>query len=124
TGDGLPSNPFYDPANPRAAKSRVWALGLRNPCRITRRPETGSHNPGDGNPGVLYIGNVGWDTWEDLHVCTGPGQNFGWPAFEGINTQPAYYQANVQNLDAPNPLYPASGCSRYFYFRDLIRQNT
>ena len=124
TGDGIPGNPFYDPANPRAARSRVWALGLRNPCRMTLRPDTGSHLRSDGNPGVLYIGDVGYGTWEDLNVCTGPGQNFGWPAFEGIEAQPGYSSANAQNLDAPNPLYPASGCSQYFYFRDLIKQNT
>jgi len=124
TGDGIPSNPFYDPANPRAARSRVWALGLRNPYRMTLRPNTGSHLPADGNPGVLYIGNVGWTTWEALCVCTGPGRNFGWPAFEGIQAQPSYSILNVQNLDAPNPLYPGSGCSPCFNFTDLLKQNT
>ena len=124
TGDGIPSNPFYDPANPRAARSRVWALGLRNPYRMTLRPETGSHLRSDGNPGVLYIGDVGYDTWEELDVCAGRGQNFGWPAFEGIESKAGFSTANVENLDAPNPLYPASGCSQHFYFRDLIKQNT
>jgi glucose/arabinose dehydrogenase len=28
TGDGLASNPYFDAKDPRAAKSRVWALGL------------------------------------------------------------------------------------------------
>ncbi len=124
TGDGVPSNPFYDPTNPRSAKSRVWALGVRNPCRMTLRPGTGSHIRSDANPGVLYVGDVGFNTWEDLNVCTGPGQNFGWPAFEGVEAHSGYYGSNVPNLDAPNPLYPASGCSQYFYFRDLIKQNT
>ncbi|PYL00607.1 MAG: hypothetical protein DME19_04520 [Verrucomicrobia bacterium] len=124
TGDGIASNPFYDPANPRAARSRVWALGLRNPYRMTLRPESGSHLRSDGNPGVLYIGDVGYDAWEELNVCTSPGQNFGWPAFEGIDPKSGYFNANVENLDAPNPLYPGSGCSRYFYFHDLIKQNT
>ena len=45
TGDGLPSNPFFDAAQPKSARSRVWALGLRNPFRITLRPESGSHEP-------------------------------------------------------------------------------
>ena len=62
TGNGVPSNPFYDPANPRAPKSRVWALGLRNPFRMTLKPESGAHNPGDGQPGVIYVGDVGWNT--------------------------------------------------------------
>ena len=35
SGDGISSNPFYDASAPRSAKSRVWALGLRNPFRIS-----------------------------------------------------------------------------------------
>jgi len=123
TGDGLSSNPYFDPSAPRAARSRVWALGLRNPCRMTLRPETGSHNPADGDPGVLYIGDVGWNTWEDLHVCTGPGQNFGWPIYEGMDVRSDYRGANVLNLDAPIP--PSAGCGRtHYYFRELIQQDT
>ena len=38
TGDGLPSNPFYDAAAPRSWASRVWTLGLRQPFRATLRP--------------------------------------------------------------------------------------
>src|SRR6267143_482575 len=55
SGDGLPSNPYYDAANPRAARSRVWVLGLRNPFRMVLKPESGSYNPADGKPGILYI---------------------------------------------------------------------
>lgn len=81
TGDGLPSNPYYDPANPRSAKSRVWDLGLRNPFRMTYRPGTGSTDITAGDPGAFYIGDVGWGTYEDVQVSTGPGLNFGWPVF-------------------------------------------
>ena len=59
TGDGVPSNPYYDAGNPRSARSRVWALGLRNPFRMGLQPNTGSHFPPDGNPGVLYP----WACW-------------------------------------------------------------
>ncbi|MGH8247431.1 MAG: PQQ-dependent sugar dehydrogenase, partial [Gammaproteobacteria bacterium] len=52
TGDGLPSNPFYEPASPRSARSRVWCLGLRNPYRVTLRPGTGNHSQADANPGA------------------------------------------------------------------------
>jgi glucose/arabinose dehydrogenase len=125
TGDGLPSNPFFDSANPRSARSRVWALGLRNPCRMTLRPETGSHNKADGNPGVLCIGDVGWNTWEDLHVAGGPGKNFGWPAFEGLEVQSSYFARNIQNLDAPNPFFGVGGCTQqYLYFNQLIKQDS
>src|SRR5258706_12142519 len=77
TGNGIAGNPFYDPKHPRSAKSRVWSLGLRNPFRFTLRPGTGSHSRGDANPGVLYIGDVGLRTFEDLNVAAGPGLNFG-----------------------------------------------
>jgi beta-lactam-binding protein with PASTA domain/glucose/arabinose dehydrogenase len=124
TGDGIPSNPFYDAANPRAARSRVWALGVRNSYRMTLRPNTGSHFAADANPGILYIGEVGYNTWEELNVCAGPGKNFGWPVFEGIEVQSGYYNKSPQNQDAPNPQYPSAGCSQYFLFRDLVKQNS
>jgi glucose/arabinose dehydrogenase len=125
TGNGLPSNPYYDPANPRSARSRVWTLGLRNPYRMSLRPNTGSHFPPDGNPGVLYVGNLGWNTWESLDVITGPRQNFGWPLFEGLDVLGGDgYDGNVANQDAPNPLYPGAGCSQYFSFRQLLHEDT
>ena len=125
TGDGIPSNPFYDPANPRAPRSRVWALGLRNPFRILIKPGTGSHDPADGDPGVVYIGDVGWSTWEELNVATGPGMNFGWPLFEGMDPQQYYPGISPANPDAPNPLFGVGGCNQqYFNFRDLLIQDT
>ena len=85
TGDGLPSNPFYNASlGPRAAQNRVYALGLRQAFRISVRPGSGSTNPQEGKPGVIYIGDVGFSNWEELNVVTQPGQNFGWPYYEGI----------------------------------------
>lgn len=125
TGDGLASNPFFDASKPRSARSRVWSLGLRNPFRMCLRPNTGSHFPSAGDPGTLYIGDVGWGTWEELNVAKGPGDNFGWPAFEGMTAHSGYWSEDIPNLDAPNPLASQSGCSQpYFYFRDLIQQAT
>ncbi len=125
SGNGLNTNPYYDASAPRSAKSRVWALGLRNPFRMTLRPGTGSTDITAGNPGVLYIGDVGWDNWEDLNVCTGPAQNFGWPVFEGLAVHTGYFNASPYNRDAPNPLNGTGGCNQpYFRFRDLIIQAT
>lgn len=90
TGDGLPSNPFWDGNNPRSAQSRTWASGVRNPYRMSRIPETGDHNPANGDPGIFLFGDVGWGQWEDLHVVNAPGLNFGWPKWEGINNMPGY----------------------------------
>ena len=125
TGDGVPSNPFYDPAAPRSPKSRTWALGLRNPYRFTLRPGSGSTNPADGDPGSFYIGDVGWGTWEDLNVCYEPAMNFGWPLYEGMDPHSGYQNALTANQDAPNPLYDGVNCAApFFNFQDLLIQET
>ncbi len=125
TGDGVPSNPWYDAAQPRAPRSRVWALGLRNPYRMTLRPGSGSTDPAAADPGTLYIGDVGYVTWEDLNVCYEAGMNFGWPLFEGLEANTDYTNATCYNMDAPNPLYGQGGCTQpYFQFKDLLKQDT
>lgn len=125
TGDGIPGNPFFDVAHPHSTRSRVWSLGLRNPFRMTLRPGTGSTNRADANPGVLYIGDVGLQTYEDLNVATAGGQNFGWPLYEGLTTLAIYRNSDVGNRDAPNPLYGTKGCNQpFFYFRNLVVQDT
>jgi len=125
TGDGLVTNPYFDLSNPRSAKSRVWDLGLRNPFRMTLRPGTGSTDITAGDPGVFYIGDVGWATVEDLNVATRPGMNFGWPLFEGLTAQPLYKVLTVANQDAINPLFGIGGCTQqYFQFNQLCIQDT
>ena len=90
TGEGISSNPFYQSGNPNSKQSKIWATGLRNPCRFTKRPGTGSHNPEDGDPGTFYIGDVGWGTREELNVVDEAALNFGWPKYEGMTNQPGY----------------------------------
>lgn len=123
-GDGLPSNPFYDAANPRSAVSRVYALGLRNPFRATLRPGTGSTDITAGNPGVIYIGDVQWGNWEEIHTCEAPGQNFGWPLYEGLENNSAYGGQNAMNRDVPNPFYPLGACKPFLQFNELLKQPT
>jgi glucose/arabinose dehydrogenase len=100
TGDGLPSNPYFDPTNHRSARSRIWAYGLRNPFRFTIQPNTGSNKPTDGNPGTIFVGDVGWSHREEINIITKGGQNFGWPTYEGISytnesySNPTYKPAN------------------------------
>jgi PKD repeat protein len=125
TGDGLNSNPYYDPSNPRSPRSRVWSLGLRNPYRATLRPGTGEQDITAGNPGVVYLGDVGWANWEDINIITGPGQNFGWPLYEGLTPQTGYQNTEQVNFDAPNALYDTSTCNLPFYkFEQLLIQDT
>lgn len=122
TGEGLASNPYYDPENPSAAESKVWALGLRNPYRMTLKPGTGSDNIADGDPGTIYVSDVGYNQWEEINVCDGPGYNFGWPLYEGLEKSPGYYQKIRKNLHQPNP-YHSEGCAfDFFTFQQLVRQ--
>jgi PKD repeat protein/glucose/arabinose dehydrogenase len=125
TGDGIPSNPFYDATNPRAPQSRIWALGLRQPFRFTYMPGSGSHEPEDGDPGVFFVGDVGWAYWEELNVVSEGGQNFGWPIYEGMRTRWQFHSPEIQNPAAPNPAYQEGNCNwRNFRFKDLLIQAT
>ncbi len=124
-GAGLASNPWFDPQEPRAPRSRVWALGLRNPYRFARLPGTGSADPSAGDPGTLLVNDVGEAAWEDLHLGIGAALNYGWPLFEGQHERPAGWAAPVYNLDAPNPLFGGAGCDEEFFaFQDLIQQDS
>ncbi|MEM7367380.1 MAG: PQQ-dependent sugar dehydrogenase [Bacteroidota bacterium] len=125
TGDGVSSNPFFDPDNPRSAQSRVWALGLRQPFRFVHMPGSGSHQPELGDPGVFYLGDVGWAFWEELNVIQEGGQNFGWPIYEGVKSRWQYASPNIANLTAPNPSAGEGGCDKtHFLFKDLLQEAT
>ncbi len=97
TGLGYPSNPFYA-GDPAALRARVWALGLRNPYRFDLVPGTGSANPAAGQPNVMLIADVGWNTYEELNVSRFGGENFGWPCFEG-----PFATAPYDSWDPGNP---------------------
>jgi glucose/arabinose dehydrogenase len=70
-GLGLPSNPFWN-GDPRANRSKVWALGLRNPFRLVL-------DPVDGLP---VVGDVGRSAVEEIDIAR-RGANLGWPCYEG-----------------------------------------
>jgi glucose/arabinose dehydrogenase len=91
TGLGLPSNPFWNGVA-SSARSRVWLYGLRNPFRFAFRPGTGNADPALGQPGVLYVGDVGWNQTEECDIARTGGLNLGWPCIEG-NHGNALYQA-------------------------------
>ncbi len=123
-GDGVASNPWFDPTAPRAARSRVWGLGLRNPFRMSLQPGTGAHDPALGQPGTLWIGDVGWNAWEELDVCDGPALDFGWPLYEGLEAHAQYTAQCPFDLDAPNPLFGVGACTQaWFKFSDLLVQD-
>ena len=100
TGNGISSNPFFEANNPNSPKSKVYAYGLRNPFRMSIRPNTGSTNINDGDAGSIYVNDVGQDIKEELNIVTNPGQNFGWPRYEGIDltylTNPNFILTDVK----------------------------
>lgn len=118
TGDGVSDNPFFNAAQPRSARSRVYALGLRNPFRFSVRPEIGRH----AGVGTLFIGDNGWNDWEELNVATAGGRNFGWPLFEGTDPQGLYVATGAANPFAPNPLAGGS-CAALLPFVSLCVQD-
>jgi glucose/arabinose dehydrogenase len=70
-------NPFFNTA---AGDNRsIWALGLRNPFTFAFQPGTGR----------LFINDVGEVTWEEINDGIA-GSNYGWPASEGVTTNPAF----------------------------------
>ncbi len=126
TGDGIPGNPWFDAGAPRAAKSRVFALGLRQPFRFQVRPGTGSTNPNDGQPGTIFLSDVGQSKWEELNVIDDAGTNCGWPIYEGVTVSFGGQAFLNPNMDAPNPLFgqmiPGIGLCEdaFFNVQDLI----
>jgi glucose/arabinose dehydrogenase len=97
-GAGVPTNPSYDPATPSSWTSRVYAGGFRSPFRFSLDPATGGP----------VVGDVGWNTWEEIDVVL-PGASYGWPCWEGEVPTPGYADldacAGVPNT-APLWTYP------------------
>ncbi|MFK7920585.1 MAG: PQQ-dependent sugar dehydrogenase [Bacteroidia bacterium] len=115
TGNGLASNPFYDAANPRSARSRIHSFGIRNPFSFIIKPNTGSHNIADGDPGVIIVADVGENQWEEMNILVTPGENYGWPAYAGISSFGNYDNADNSHISTPG------GCGQSFYkFRDFL----
>ena len=68
-------NPFVNPDG--SVLEEYYALGLRNPYRFSQDPVTG----------LIWIGDVGQDTREEVDVLT-PGGNYQWAYREGIIAGP------------------------------------
>jgi len=68
-------NPFLDPAGGQLEE--FYAVGLRNPHRMTLDPVTGH----------FWIGDVGQDTWEEVDLLE-RAANFQWGYMEGFHPVP------------------------------------
>jgi glucose/arabinose dehydrogenase len=99
-----PDNPF---AHSRDTLREIWALGLRNPWRISFDRETGD----------LWIADVGQNEWEEINrepAGSPGGLNWGWRCYEGFapfktaGCQPPQAYARPVHV---YPNEPRTGCS-------------
>ena len=124
-GQGLDSNPFWDPNAPNSPQSKVWALGFRNPFRMSIKPGSGSTNPSAGDIGELFVGDVGLGQWEELNVVKAPGTNFGWPLYEGstpsFEPNKGYWGWAARNYD--ETYNTISNPAQLMLFKALIAQD-
>ncbi|MFM1833148.1 MAG: hypothetical protein RLZZ461_1464 [Planctomycetota bacterium] len=118
-GDGVASNPWFDPKAPDSARSRVWAIGLRHAYRFSMVPGTGSLDPKDADPGTIVYGDVGWGTREEIGLIDRPGLNLGWPLYEGLDPLNGYWKTDFPATWAPNAMR-GEGCDEYQRIRDLL----
>ena len=120
TDGSIPTdNPYYTTTT--GQNRAIYALGFRNPFKITSQNGTGK----------IYVNDVGNSTWEEINQLFA-GKNYGWPGIEGkITTQtpPANYQDPVFAYNHSgacsitggafyNPTtgnFPASYAGKYFY---------
>lgn len=87
---GLPyeipgDNPFV---GRKGYRPEIWARGLRNPWRFDF----------DAKTGLLYLGDVGEATWEEVDIIT-KGHNYGWGLLEGFS---CFDNAQCDVLERPN----------------------
>ncbi|HLB24271.1 MAG TPA: PQQ-dependent sugar dehydrogenase [Dehalococcoidia bacterium] len=92
-GQGLTDNPFYNEGGCTSLTStcsKIWAYGVRNAFRFTFKPGTN----------VMFSGEVGWDLYEEQNVIN-PGDNLGWPCYEGEEVQTGYAAYAICQALAP-----------------------
>lgn len=80
-------NPFLDIPG---ARGELWAIGLRNPWRMSI----------DAKTGQIWIGNNGQDLWETAHLLR-KGENYGWSVYEGSHVFYANREVGPGKLVAP-----------------------
>jgi glucose/arabinose dehydrogenase len=131
------NNPFY---NMPPDRGEIWTYGQRNPFTF------GIDN-GPTFPGMIFVNDVGENTWEEIDVAS-PGGDYGWADCEGPYvtssttvlcttqfplagyTNPFYWYQDDQGspatcaivggdfYDPPSPTFPAGYVGKYF-FSDL-----
>src|SRR5581483_5977069 len=80
--------------NPANVRTEFWAVGMRNPWRWNFDPPTG----------LLYLGDVGQDTEEEVDIVV-KGGNYGWAFQEGCVAGPKTPPVGFTSI-APIACYP------------------
>ncbi len=80
-------NPFVDLPG---ARGEFWAIGLRNPWRMSIDDVTGQ----------IWVGNNGQDLWETAHLLR-RGENYGWSVYEGSHPFYAHREIGPGQLVVP-----------------------
>lgn len=84
------------PVDPTKVRGEFYAVGLRNPWRMSLDPLSG----------LLYVGDPGTSIWDEINVV-GKGGNYGWPYREGTGPGPKGRNA-PPGLSWINPIYQHS----------------
>jgi glucose/arabinose dehydrogenase len=84
-------NPWQDPGG--SVLEEFYAIGLRNPHRMTYDPPTGR----------IWVGDVGQETQEEIDVIQ-KGGNYQWAYFQGTVPGPKTKPDSLIGTDSP-PLY-------------------
>ncbi|CAN5645628.1 PQQ-dependent sugar dehydrogenase [soil metagenome] len=94
-------NPFASAAD--GTRPEIWALGVRNPWRMSFDRQTGA----------LFFGDVGQDRWEEVNAEPAGvgGRNYGWSVMEGPECHDRS-ECDTSGLTMPAAWYPtSSGCA-------------
>ncbi len=107
SGYSIPKdNPFVQatefngtPVDPSKVRTEFWAVGLRNPWRMSFDTPTGR----------LYCGDVGQNLWEEVNILQA-GKDYGWNYREGLHP---FTGTPPDGLSFEDPIweYPHSGSS-------------
>jgi putative heme-binding domain-containing protein len=102
---GLPyaipaSNPFFRDSDPKVRKE-IWALGFRQPWRLSFDPAT--HD--------LWVGDVGQTNYEEVTIVR-MGENHGWNVYEGhVRFSDKYRKAGLRYVQPVVSLLRKHGVS-------------
>jgi glucose/arabinose dehydrogenase len=98
-----PDNPYVGAGGDPAPADEIFISGLRNPWRWSF----------DRNTGDMYIGDVGQNAWEEIHVLPAgqqAGANLGWNTMEGNECfPPEKKDCNRDGLVLPVDTYVNNG---------------